>query len=73
MGGSITYERETAVLRLTCQCKLGIEFVRGIMGRLSLAGMESVSQIEELKRTAGLTGALKLRERLQDDPRRELP
>ncbi len=54
--------------------KLGIEFVRGIMGRFSLVGMESVSQITaeikepELKRPGPLSGlrvtVAKLRERL---------
>ena len=60
VGGSITSVKLS---------KLSIDFVRGIMGRFSLAGMESVSQIKHLKKTAGLTDA-KLRERLEDELRK---
>ena len=60
VGGSITSVKLS---------KLSIDFVRGIMGRFSLVGMESVSQIKELKKSAGLTDA-KLRERLEDELRK---
>ena len=60
VGGSITSVKLS---------KLSIDFVRGIMGRFSLAGMESVSQIKLLKKKSGLTDA-KLRERLEDELRK---
>ena len=60
VGGSITSVKLS---------KLSIEFVRGIMERFSLAGMESVSQMKELKKSGALTDA-KLRERLEDELRK---
>jgi hypothetical protein len=64
VGGSITSVKLS---------KLSIEFVRGIMERFSLAGMESVSQMKELKKSGALSTALtdaKLRERLEDELRK---
>ena len=59
-GGSITSVKLS---------KLTIEFLRGIMVRFSLPGMESVSKIKELKKSGGLTDP-KLREMLEDELRK---
>jgi len=59
-GGSITSVKLS---------KLTIEFLRGIMVRFSLPGMESVSKIKELKKSGGLTDP-KLRDMLEDELRK---